>query len=92
MANNKVEQVEMEAIEVEEIVEETKVEGFKAKAKNMLEKHGKKLAIGAGIATAIGVVIAVVKALATEDEDENNDVIDAEFEVTEFDAGEVTEI
>ena len=89
---NKVENVELEAIEVEEIVEETKVEGFGAKAKNMLEKHGKKLAIGAGIAAAIGVVIAVVKALATEDECDDGDVIDAEFEVTDFEVGEVTEI
>ena len=85
----------IEAVESEEVVEETKKSGFISKSKAFVKKNGKKLAAGAG-ARAIGLIgVAIGKGLAYsesyedyEDEDletcdEDSDVSDDTTEATE---------
>ena len=67
-------------VEEEEVIEETKSEGFLTKVKTGLKKHGKKLVAGAAVA-AVGLIGYALGAKSKEGED----TIDADnYEVLEL--------
>ena len=80
-------------VEEEEVIEETKSEGFLTKVKTGLKKHGKKLVAGAAVA-AVGLIGYALGAKSKEDEDaietDDYEVLELEDHSTSNDV-EVTE-